>query len=470
MKKTKIICTLGPASTCPRVLRQMILSGMDIVRLNCSHGTVEGHTSAIENVRKMADEVGKHVGILLDIRGPKIRIGSFKNGSVTLEEEQTFTLTTTEVEGDETRVSVLYPGLTEDLKPGMTVFVNDGLVNLEVIDVTDTDVICKVVVGGEVGNGKGVTLPGVPIRLPALTDKDIEDIRFGISQGVDFIAASFVRRAQDVLDYRRVLGEHASRIKVVAKIESSEGIENIDEIIDIADGIMIARGDMGVEIPIADVPMVQKMIIRKCNEAGKPVITATQMLESMTHNANPTRAEVTDIANAILDGTDAIMLSAETAVGAYPVGTVRMMAKIAERAEKELDHISILRRTNSCGTLSVSEAISHATRQIAHDLDVSAIITSTQTGSTAMMVSKYRPTSPIVAATPDVNVARRLSLWWGVYPILVPYTDTIDEMLDVVIEAAKQTGLVKDRERVVVTAGVRTGVAGSTNFLQVLTL
>lgn len=470
MKKTKIICTLGPASDSPRIIRQMVISGMDIARLNCSHGSVEGHRAFIENVRQISDEVGKHVGLLLDIRGPKIRIGSFRDDSVVLEEDQTFTLTTREVEGNQTRVSVLYPSLVDDLEPGMTVYVNDGLVNLQVTDVTDTDVVCTVAVGGELGNGKGVTLPGVPIRLPALTDKDIEDIRFGIAQGVDFIAASFVRKAQDVLEYRRVMGEHANRIKVIAKIESSEGIENIDEIIAVADGIMIARGDMGVEIPVADVPLVQKMIIHKCNDVGKPVITATQMLESMTHNANPTRAEVTDVANAILDGTDAIMLSGETAIGKYPVGTVRMMAMIAERAEKALNHVSILQRTTSGATVSVADAISHATCQTAHDLHASAIISSTQTGSTANMVSKYRPSSPIIAATPDIHVARRLSLWWGVYPVLVPHANTIDEMLDLVIEAAKATGLVKSGERVVITAGVRTGVAGSTNLLQVLTL
>jgi pyruvate kinase len=470
MKKTKIICTLGPASYSPGIIKQMVVSGMDIARLNCSHGDVEAHKASIEIVRQVSEEIGKHVGILLDIRGPKIRIGSFRNGSISLLEGQTFTLTTEDVEGDQTRVSVLYPSLVEDLSPGMTVYVNDGLVHLDVVNVTDTDIICKVIVGGELGNGKGVTLPGVPIRLPPLTDKDIEDIRFGIAQGVDFIAASFVRKAQDVLECRRIMGEHANRIKVIAKIESSEGIENIDEIIDASDGIMIARGDMGVEIPVADVPLVQKMIIRKCNDAGKPVITATQMLESMTHNANPTRAEVTDIANAILDGTDAIMLSGETAVGKYPVGTVRMMATIAERAEKALNHISILQRTTSDATVSVADAISHATCQTAHDLHASAIISSTQTGSTASMVSKYRPSSPIIAATPDIQVARRLSLWWGVYPVLVPRANTIDEMLDLVIEAAKRTGLVKDGVRVVITAGVRTGVAGSTNLLQVLTL
>ncbi len=450
----------------------MVDVGMDVARINCSHGNCEIHKKFIHLIRSVSEETHKHIGIMLDIRGPKVRIGNFKNGPVVLKEDQTFILSTRNHEGDGKSVFVRYPHLTDNIKPGMTIYIDDGLIYLKVLSVTDTDVVCRVIVGGQLNSNKGVTLPGVPIKLPALTEKDKEDIRLGMNLGVDFIAASFVRKAADIKACREIISqsESESSVKIIAKIESREGIDNLEEIIKEADSVMIARGDLGVEIPAEDVPIIQKMIINKCNEAGIPVITATQMLDSMIRNANPTRAEVTDVANAIFDGTDSIMLSGETAIGKYPLDSVKTMAKIAIRAEDSLNYKEMLKQTKIGEKVTIADAISHATCQTAQDLRARAIISATQSGYTAKMVSKYRPQAPIIAASPDIKVARQLSLWWGVYPILVKHTDSTDEMLDVVTVGSKTAGFVKEGDLLVITGGIRTGIPGSTNLLQVQTL
>jgi len=449
----------------------MILAGMNVARLNFSHGTHEEHGRRAAAVRQAAAELGANVAIMLDTKGPEIRLGHFKEEPVFLAENATVTLTTDEIEGDSERIPVTYKGLPGDVKEGDAILIADGLIKLEVLSTTATEVICRVVNGGKLTSQKGINLPGIEVNLPAVTEKDIQDITFGVEQGFDFIAASFIRRASDVLAIRQVLEELGSNIDIIAKIESRQAVNNLDEIIGVSDGIMVARGDLGVEIPVEEVPLVQKDIIKRCNLLGKPVVTATQMLDSMINNPRPTRAEASDVANAIFDGTDAIMLSGETAVGKYPVESVVMMARIAERAESALSYEdSLAKKTSSLTQHTVTDAISFATCSSAHYLGAAAIITTTASGHTAKMVAKYRPATPIIAATPNKDVMRKLVLTWGVEPLLTEHKNSTDEMMEVAVEAAMQAGLVKGGDLIIFTAGVPAGVQGSTNLLRVHTI
>jgi len=467
VRRTKIVCTLGPATDEPGVLEALVAAGMDVARINASHGTCEEHASRIRSVREAAAASGRHVGVMLDLAGPKIRTGPVKGGKVELVEGAVISLVPGDDEGDSTRVFVNYPALLESISPGGRVLLSDGLIELEVEHVRDGEAICRVKTSGELASRKGVSLPDARVRFQAATRKDICDIQFAAKQEVDFIAASFVQSAEDVVSVRALLNAVGSDSHIIAKIESSEGIENIDSIMGAADGIMVARGDLGVETPAEKVPLVQKMIIGKCNAAGRPVITATEMLESMVGNPRPTRAEVTDVACAIFDGTDAVMLSAETAVGRYPVEAVATMARIAESTEGGLQYEDILRsRTAAPSRTTVADAISHATCQSAHDLGVKAILTSTESGATARMVSKYRPEASIIAATPNPRVASKLTLAWGVLPTIVRKAASIDDVLDVTIEAAVSLGVVARGDLVIITAGVRAGVPGTTNMLK----
>lgn len=468
MRRTKIVCTIGPASESPEVLEQLIRAGMDVARLNFSHGTHEEHARRIAAVREAAARAGKIVGIMMDIKGPKIRTGVLKGGEATLVEGMEVVLTTEPVEGTAERFSISYEGLPQDVSPGSVIRIDDGLIGLEVLEVRGTEIRCRVTDGGILRDRKGVNAPGVKLRLPGVTAKDVEDIRFGVEQGVDFIAASFVRKAADVLEIRRLLEEAGAKIDIIGKIEAQEALDSLEEILEVADGLMVARGDLGVEIPTEEVPLAQKRIIECCNRAGKPVITATQMLDSMQRNPRPTRAEASDVANAIFDGTDAVMLSGETAAGKYPVEAVRTMARIAERAEEALGQFRRPPVRWPQGT--VTDAISYAVAALAHDLNAAAVITSTQTGQTARRVSKYRPRCPIVAVTPQEDVARRLTLCWGVYPTVQRSTATTDEMLQVAIDGALETKIVKHGDLVVITAGVPVGQPGSTNLLKVHTV
>lgn len=467
MRKTKIVCTIGPASNSIEVIRELINAGMDVARLNFSHGTHEEHRASIIKLRQAAAETGKNIAVMLDTKGPEIRIGVLKGGKVTLKEGSQVVLTTEEVEGDETRISVTYKGLPSAVQPGNTILLSDGMIGLKVIEAGEKEVKCEVVFGGELTDHKGVNLPGIHLDLPALTEKDIDDINFGIDNDVDFIAASFVRRAADVLAIRRLLESRDADIHIIAKIENEEGVKNLDEIIKVADGIMVARGDLGVEIPAEDVPLIQKRIIEKCNREGRPVVTATQMLESMIHNPRPTRAEASDVANAILDGTDAVMLSAETAAGKYPVEAVKMMVRIAERTEDALDYGQLLQRRAAAAPRTLTDAISHATCTTAQDLGAAAIITSTKSGFTARMVSKYRPRAPVIAVSPVERVLRKLRIVWGVQPLEIKQSANTDEMIKDAIDVTLKKGFIKCGDLVVITAGVPAGVPGTTNLLKV---
>lgn len=467
MRRTKIICTIGPASEDVNILKKLIESGLNVARLNFSHGDFDEHGSRIDNIKKIRKEINLPVAIILDTKGPEIRTGKFKSGGVELKEGQTFIITTREVEGDETICSISYKGLPHDIERGSRILIDDGLISLKVMDIKGEDIICTVENSGPIKDHKGVNIPGAKLNLPALTQKDIDDIEFGIKKGIDMIAASFVRKASDVLAIRRLLEENnAEHILIISKIESREGVENIDEIIKVSDGIMVARGDLGVEIPIEEIPIVQKRIIEKCNKIGKPVITATQMLDSMMRNPRPTRAEVTDVANAILDGTDAIMLSGETAQGKYPVEAFETMARIAEKIEAYVSYRDNNER-NIDYNISVTNAISHATCTTARDIGASAIITCTKSGYTARMVSRYRPSSPIIAVTPDESVARKLSIVWGVYPLISEEVNTTDEMIDVSVQTALNTGLIRNGDVVVISAGIPVAMTGTTNMLKV---
>lgn len=467
MRRTKIVCTIGPASDSLEKLKEMILKGMNVARLNFSHGTHEEHAKRVQMVREASGELGTVVGIMLDTKGPEIRTGLLAADKITLVAGKNIILTTEEIQGSAERLSISYKGLPKDVQPGTRILLADGLVELEVLSSENTETLCKVVNGGEIGSRKNVNLPGVVANLPAVTEKDVADILFAVEHGLDFIAASFVRTASDVLDVRRVLEEHNSEIQIIAKIENHQGVENIDEILKVADGIMVARGDMGVEIPTEEVPLIQKMIIQKCNKVGKPVITATQMLDSMINNPRPTRAEATDVANAIFDGTDAIMLSGETASGKYPVEAVEMMDKIGVRTERALGFEEILGRKEIVPTRTVTDAISYATCSTALDLGATAVITSTKSGHTARMVSKYRPKARIIAVTPRMDVVRKLSLVWGVMPLLVSETAGTDEMIAASIQTALAANYIKCGDLVVITAGVPVGVPGTTNLLKV---
>jgi pyruvate kinase len=466
MLKTKIICTLGPASEKKEILSRLIRAGMNIARLNFSHGSHEEHRARIMTLKEAAEELKANVALMLDTKGPEIRIGTFKGGKATLIKGQEFTLSTRPVEGDNGKVFVNYDRITAVVARGDRILLDDGLIELRVSDVKEEYVRCIVVNGGEIGDKKGVNIPGKTLPLPAVTKKDIEDIIFGIQMGIDFVAASFVRKAADVLEVRKILEEYGGEgIQIIAKIENREGVNNIDEIIRAADGVMVARGDLGVEIPVEEVPLVQKRIIDLCNKAGKPVVTATQMLDSMIRNPRPTRAETTDVANAIFDGTDAIMLSGETAAGSYPVEALEMMVRIAERAEQAL--MSFGREKEPVVIRTVTDAISHATYTIARDLEAKAIITSTKSGYTARAVAKFRPRAPIIAVTPREKVTRALQIVWGVWPLKVEDTASTDEMFKEAVDGALNSGMIQKGDLVVITAGVPVNVTGTTNLIRV---
>ena len=466
-KKTKIVCTLGPASQSEETLTKLIENGLNVCRFNFSHGSHEEHKERMDIVKKVRDELKKPVAILLDTKGPEIRTGNFADPEVFLEEGSKFIITMADVIGNKEMCTVSYKGLAEDVVEGDIILIDDGLVGLKVENVVGEEIHCVVENSGIVKNHKGVNVPGVKINLPALTPKDISDIEFGITQGIDFIAASFVRKASDVLAIREVLeNNNATDIQIISKIENQEGVDNLDEILQVSDGLMVARGDLGVEIPTEDIPIVQKQMIKKCNALGKPVITATQMLDSMIRNPRPTRAEVTDVANAIYDGTDAIMLSGETAAGKYPVEAVKVMAAIAKRIEETLDYDTIL-RSKGLNNTNVTDAISYATCTTAKSLTASGIVTSTSSGYTARMVSKFRPKTPIIAATPNERTSRQLSLSWGVYTVMCEQAENTDDLIDNSIEASKNEGYIHEGELVVITTGVPTGVSGTTNLIKV---
>lgn len=467
MRKTKIVCTIGPASESLEKLKQLIAAGMNVARLNFSHGDYEEHGARITNIRQAAAELNKTVAILLDTKGPEIRTGKLAVEPIELVQDEFITLTTEEILGDKDRISVTYTDLPSDVRVGSTILIDDGLIGLTVVDIQGTEIKCKIVNGGTIKSKKGVNVPGVSISLPGITEKDANDIRFGIEQGVDFIAASFVRKESDVLEIRKLLEEHNAKIQIISKIENQEGVDNLDSILEVSDGLMVARGDLGVEIPAEEVPLAQKLMIEKCNLVGKPVITATQMLDSMQRNPRPTRAEASDVANAIFDGTDAIMLSGETAAGKYPVESVLTMARIAERTESALEYREIFTKQSLKQQTTVTDAISQAVANTALDLDAKAIISSTQTGYTARMVAKYRPKAPIIAVTASEDVMRGLALSWGVVPVKGEQANSTDEMFEVATKGGKQTGIVNDGDVVVITAGVPVGCAGSTNLVKV---
>lgn len=468
MRKTKIICTLGPSTDNDDVLRELFLSGMDVARFNFSHGDHAEHMGRLTRVEALRKELGIPVATLLDTKGPEIRIGNFKdNKKIQLKEGQTFTLTSRAVEGDETIVSITYPNLIYDVEAGTTILIDDGLVEMTVMEIVETDIVCLVKNSGVISNKKGVNVPGVHLSMPFISDKDREDILFGIQHKYDFIAASFVRTADDVKEIRKMLNKHNSQTKIIAKIENIHGVEHIDEIIEVSDGIMIARGDMGVEIPYEEVPVLQKMIIKKVYNAGKQVITATQMLDSMMKNPRPTRAETTDVANAIYDGTSAIMLSGETAAGAYPVEALKTMVKIAMRAEADIDYKKRFRMNDACHNQDITDAISRATVTTAHDLNAKMIITVTTSGKTARMISRYRPDCQIMGCTTDPVVCRQLNMAWGVTPLLVAVEHDTFELFDHVIQAVEDAGYLNDGEMAVLTAGVPLGTSGTTNIIKV---
>ncbi len=470
MLRTKIVCTVGPASERVPVLIKMMQAGMNVARLNFSHGTHQEHARRLELIREAARKAEKSVAVMLDTRGPEIRLGYLEREPLELKAGRKVTLTVNNVKGSEDLLPVTYPGLPRDVCPGDRILIADGLIELRVLNKTRKTVDCEVINGGEITSQKGVNLPGIMVNIPAVTDQDVDDIIFGIKNGIDYIAASFIRKANDVLAIRQIVEESGADVDIIAKIESREGLNNLDEIIKVADGVMVARGDLGVEIPVEEVPLVQKIIIEKCNRAGKPVITATQMLESMIHNPRPTRAEASDIANAIFDGTDAIMLSGETAAGRYPVEAVQTMARIARKAESSLRYEEMLIRRQRSAACTVTDAISHATCTIAEDLGATAIITSTETGYTSKMVSKYRPRAPVVAVTPEKKVLRKMALVWGVQPLLVDRTKDTDSMISTAIEASLEARLISPGDLVVITAGVPVGVHGTTNLIKVHTV
>ena len=471
MKKTKIVCTIGPSSDSYEVLKALVNEGMNVARLNFSHGTHPEHKKRIDTIKKLRDDLDEPIGIMLDTKGPEIRIKTFKDGMIRIEQGQDFTLTSEDVEGDETRVSVTYKDIAKDLKADDRVLIDDGLVEFTVISVDDKNVYMKAVNSGELSDRKGVNLPSVKVNLPTLTEKDIEDLIFGIENDVDFIAASFIRSAKDVLEIRKILESNGGDdVKIISKIENLEGVQNIDEIIEVSDGIMVARGDMGVELDEEDIPLVQKDIIRKCNLKGKFVITATQMLDSMIRNPRPTRAEVTDVANAILDGSSAIMLSGETAAGTYPVKACEMMRKIAVKIEDSLDYKIIVDSTNDEHEINITNSIAKATREAALDLDAKVIIAATTSGLTARNISKFKPKSPIIAATTNEKVRRQLEIEWGVYPIRATLASSIDDLFYESINILKNIKFVKEGELVILTAGMPLGKAGSTNIMMVKTV
>ena len=470
MRKTKIVCTIGPASESPEVLEQLIEAGMNVARLNFSHGSHEEHAGRIAAIRDAAEKIGKPVGILLDTKGPEIRTHTMENGELHLVTGQVIDISMTEVVGNENVFSVTYEQLIEDVDQNDIILLDDGLIELRVLAKDMERGLIHTIVenAGVLKNKKGVNVPGVSIKLPGITEKDAQDILFGIEQGVDFIAASFVRTAKDVLEIRELLEQNnGSHIQIIPKIENQEGVDNIDAIIEVSDGLMVARGDLGVEIPAEEVPLVQKSLIKKCNQVGKPVITATQMLDSMQRNPRPTRAEASDVANAIMDGTDAIMLSGETAAGLYPVESVQTMYKIAERTEQALDYRQVVSQRSREKEATMTEAISQAVAYTSINLNAKAVLAPTESGNTARMISKYRPGVPIVAVTGSVNTAQMLTLVWGVQPVVCQRVQTTDEILELAVDEALKHNYVDHGDVVVITAGVPVGEAGTTNLMKV---
>lgn len=466
MRKTKIVCTLGPSTDNPEVMRKMIEAGMDVARFNFSHGDHQEHLGRLNMLVPLREELNRPVAALLDTKGPEIRLRNFAAGKEMLEAGQTFTLTTRDVEGTKDICSITYKDLPHDVEVGGTIMLDDGLIRLTIMEVTDTDIVCRVENSGPIKDKKGVNVPGVHLSMPYMSQKDREDILFGIEHGFDFIAASFVRTAEDVREIRRLLDEHDSKIRIIAKIENQEGIDNIDAIMAAADGVMVARGDMGVEIEFTEIPLLQKEIIYHSFSHGKPVITATQMLDSMINNPRPTRAEITDVANAIYDGTSAIMLSGETAAGKYPVESIRTMAAIADRVESDSSYM-IRQRKALCDTrLDVSAATAHAACTTATDINASAIITVSKSGATARTLSKFRPITPIIACVMDEQVRRQLNISWGVTPIIMPYAHSTDELIAGSVATAEKAGMINPGEMVVVTAGVPVGISGTTNMIK----
>lgn len=475
MKKTKIVCTMGPNTDNREIMRELALNGMDVARFNFSHGDHAEHKHRLEILESVREELGIPIASLLDTKGPEIRTGKLKDGKkVTLKEGDLYTLTTEEIVGDETRGYINYAGLAEDVKPGDRILIDDGLIELHVREVNGTDIVCRIENGGELGEKKGVNVPGVRVKLPALTDKDKEDIRFGVDAGFDFVAASFVRNADAIREIREILDEKGSAMQIIAKIENEEGIENIDSIIEASDGIMVARGDMGVEIPAEKVPHIQKMIIRKCNLACKVVITATQMLDSMIRNPRPTRAEVSDVANAVYEGTDAVMLSGETAMGSYPIEAVRMMSQIAEESEKYLDYMFYQRRKVSAENLrNISNTVCYSSVATASDLEAPVIVAPSVSGFTTRMLSKWRPKALIAGLSPSMTVVRQMQLYWGVKPFHAKRAESTDALLFASVELLKEEGIVKEGEIVVATAGVVTRAnrhepVADTNIMRVI--
>ena len=464
MRRTKIICTIGPTSESRGKIQQLLTAGMNVARLNFSHGTHEEHGLRMSVLKEEAAKVGKYLGILLDTKGPEIRTGMVPELGITLTNDAEFILDTKSALGSSERVGITYKELWLDVVPGTHILIDDGQLDLEVVSIQQEEIKTMVRNGGILKSQKGVNVPGVSIKLPGVTEKDIEDIRFGVTQGIDFIAASFTRKASDILAVRQIVEEMGATVQLIAKIESQEGIKNLDSILEVADGLMVARGDLGVEVPVEEVPVYQKEIIRKCNLLGKPVIVATQMLDSMIRQPRPTRAEASDVANAILDGADAIMLSGETATGQFPVEAVLMMDKIAKRTETTLlESKATLHHPH----LNVAESISYASCSIASDLNATAILTPTQSGITAQMISKYRPKALIVAATPFPEVARKLALQWGIEPLVVPESPGTDQLLSVAVTAALDKNYIQTGDIVVITAGVPVGKVGSTNMIKV---
>ena len=468
-KKTKIICTMGPATDDDEVLKDLMRSGMDIARLNFSHGDHEEQLGRIKRIKKFREELNLPIAILLDTKGPEIRTGLLEtDDDVELVTGQEYTLTTRDIKGNNEITSITYAELPQDVEAGNTILIDDGLIGLKVKEIKDgTDIVCDVINGGLLGSRKGVNVPNVRVNLPSITEKDKADIEFGLENGIDFIAASFIRNAEAVEEIKDIIGAHNMHVGVISKIENMEGVENIDAIIDASAGIMVARGDLGVEVPAEEVPFLQKEIIRKCNDAFKPVVTATQMLDSMIRNPRPTRAEATDVANAIYDGTDAIMLSGKTAKGKYPVEAVKMMARIAERTEKEINYRKRFNDMAKYTDPGITDAICHATCSTAYDLDAKAIITVTKSGFSARMISKYRPGCDIIGCAMDEKVCRQLNLSWGVRPILLGEEWEVFVLFERAINACKRDGLLEKGDVTVITSGVPIGRSGTTNMLKV---
>ena len=467
MRKTKIICTLGPSTDKDGVLRELIANGMNVARFNFSHGSHEEHKGRLDLLKSLREELGKPVAALLDTKGPEIRLKDFKNGTEMLEAGQTFTLTTRDVEGTKEICSITYKDLPQDVAPGGTIMLDDGLIKLQIQTVNDTDIVCTVLNNGKIKNKKGVNVPGVHLSMPYMGQRDKDDIIFGIEQGFDFIAASFVRTAQDVYEIRNLLNEYDSNIRIIAKIENREGVNNIDSILAAADAVMVARGDLGVEIDFTELPGIQKTIIDRSFSFGKPIVTATQMLDSMMVNPRPTRAEISDVANAIYDGTSAIMLSGETAAGAYPVEALKTMSAIAERTEQEGHYLRGRLMEPNTGKISVSDATAHAACLTAKDVNAAAIVTVSESGTTARLLSKYRPQQPIIACVMKEQVQRQLSLSWGITSLMMPLAHSTDELIEMSTALAKENGFLHNGELAVVTAGVPVGISGTTNMIKI---